>query len=149
MSKRSIRIDLFSKVIKYAFVVCNRVQADRKKQHKKYSIYDYPSCVVACCTVDNPVEIDVSKSSRPIIGKTYKVPILLKALMSLGAIGKKSSVTKCKNPIGQCAEQHVAELVLNKQSKCNLASLRFSKAIRPRTKAVIEYCDNCKYIFKL
>lgn len=125
------------------------MQVDREKQHKKYSIYDYPACLVACCTIDNPLEIDVSKSSRPIIGKTYKTPILLKALMSLGAIGKKSGVTKCKYPIGQCAEQHAAELVLNKHFKSSLASLRFSKAIRPRTKAVMGYCDNCKYIFKL
>ena len=149
MRKKGIQRDLSDKVFNYVPVVCNRVQSDRKKQHRKGSIYDYPACVAACCTTNDSSKIEVSESSNPVIGKTYKNPVLLHALMAIGKIGKQSKVTKCKNSIGHCAEPHVAELVLNKHSRCSMATLRFSKAIRPRTNAVIEYCDNCKYIFKL
>lgn len=63
-----------------------------------------------------------------------------------------------RHPIGQCAEQHAANELLFDMQKTNQdyynqldikRNIYFSKAIRPATGEVFEYCDNCKQLFNL
>ena len=49
--------------------------------------------------------------------------------------------------IGNCAEQHAANIYMKDFKENNLGNLYFSKAMRPRTKQIFEYCDNCKDTF--
>ena len=74
---------------------------------------------------------------------------LRKGMERLGPIGKKSISSKCKNILGNCSEQHAANRTLGNKVGFNMSQLKFSKAIRPRTKREIPPCDNCKTIFGL
>lgn len=63
----------------------------------------------------------------------------------LGAIGSKNS--KYKHPIGQCAEPHAAQKMLNKEDCKDLKEILFSTAKRPRTLEEMLPCGICKYVF--
>ncbi len=61
------------------------------------------------------------------------------------------SKSRCKHPIGQCAEQHAANLLLQQVNPALdvKSEIYFSKAIRPSTGEEFDYCDNCKVLFDL
>lgn len=64
---------------------------------------------------------------------------------TLGEIDKQ--VDGCKNPVGRCAEQHAAKLLLDEHPRWGRKDVFFSTAFRPRTDEVIPYCANCKKLF--
>lgn len=66
----------------------------------------------------------------------------------LGPIGKNSS-NGCKNGIGCCAENFAASEVLKKMNCSHyvLSNLSFTKAFRPRTGEMFDWCLNCKTMF--
>ena len=68
-----------------------------------------------------------------------------------GNVGDRSPITRCKNKIGNCAEQHGANFVFNEiehhGGKGDVDNMAFTKAIRPRTMTVHDYCSNCQTLF--
>ncbi len=70
---------------------------------------------------------------------------LLEIETILGEIGRQ--VDGCKNPVGRCAEQHAAKLLLDEHPLWGRKDVLFSSAFRPRTDEIIPYCANCKKLF--
>ena len=116
-------------------------------QNTRGNVIDYPAMMVSCCRSDleSPLEIFTAYSESPqIAGYTSK---LKKDLDKLGNLGTISQL--CKNPIGQCAEQHAAEKLLQKRKNYIVKNILFSTAFRPRTSEIFDYCENCINIFNL
>ena len=67
--------------------------------------------------------------------------------MLLGNIGESCKKPGCRYIIGNCAEQHAANNYMKNYNETILGNLYFTKAMRPRTKQIFEYCDNCKDTF--
>lgn len=104
----------------------------------------YPAIIVGChkCGDDFWI-IDSARSpvNYPFVDELRNV-----LTQSLGPIGTKSKL--CGNIIGQCAEPHAANEILEAKG-CAINDLKFSLAMRPRTQTYQPYCENCKAIFKL
>lgn len=118
----------------------------REKTGVNNGIYDYPA--VAVVAADSRLSFSGrGRSDKVYSSKEYhETPKLEKKMKSLGIIGKKRTV--CDNVLGACAEPHAARKVLSHFGPhMNLSQLVFSKALRPRTMEVIEYCQNCKDTF--
>ena len=91
----------------------------------------------------------VSDYSRGVRADHVREP-LRSEIEALGSIGERRNDGSCHNTLGQCAEQHAASTLQNrKYSSTPPAHLQFSKAMRPRTMEIVEYCKNCKDIFNL
>ena len=104
----------------------------------------YPAAIVGCHKCGETYWI--VDSARCPINYPF-VDELRKALVSqLGTIGGKS--TLCSNIIGQCAEPHAANEILEAEG-CSINDLEFSLAMRPRTQTYLPYCNNCKKVFNL
>lgn len=103
----------------------------------------YPAAIVGCHKCGEVYWI--VDSARSPVNYPF-VAELRKALQQLGTIGEKSAL--CDSIIGQCAEPHAANEILNAES-CSLNDLEFSLAMRPRTQTFLPYCNNCKKIFNL
>ena len=73
--------------------------------------------------------------------------VLKNKLQLLDEIGKKPGIPGTRYPIGNCAEQHAANIYMKQCGANDLNDLYFSMAMRPRTKEVFDYCDNCKDTF--
>ena len=86
-----------------------------------------------------------SYSHHPVESEFHDV--LKRELMKLGKIGKGCSKPGDRFVIGNCAEQHAANLYMKQYGENNLGNLYFTKAMRPRTKQERVYCDNCKDTF--
>lgn len=114
-----------------------------KKSKTKPIVKDYPSVVVGCHNRNCHLLFIETTQSR----KNYnQTPILKTALNAIGNIGERNGC--CKNVIGACAEPKAAfEVIFN--CHCHIKDLKFSKAIRPRTRQIVEYCQNCKRVFRL
>lgn len=110
--------------------------------------WDWPAIIVACSD-KNRVVCDFSRGAKA--AHTYN-PLLSK-LMSLGVVGQKRKFVVhgrtylSNNVLGHCAEQHAANELYKKGSRCPLNNIEFSRAIRPRTGERKDYCDNCQIIF--
>ena len=106
--------------------------------------WDYPAVAVIChdcgCNIKR-----ASYSHFPQNNEFHKV--LEETLCNLGAIGKKSDKPGRRFVIGNCAEQHAANIFMKHFHVNSLNVLCFSKAMRPRTTQIIDYCDNCKDSF--
>lgn len=76
---------------------------------------------------------------------TFWHPFLYWRLSKLGEIGKRTQY--CRNPIGNCAEQHAGNNFMNALHYKNINGLYFSESVRPRTMEIIPPCDNYKSIF--
>ena len=50
-----------------------------------------------------------------------------------------------RNTVGVCAEFHAVNQML--YAGCKLEDIKLTRAIRPRTGAVMPYCDNCRVMF--
>lgn len=113
----------------------------------KGRVNDYPAMMVSCCRsdIENPLEIFTAHSESPSVAEyTSKLKNHLAKMGQLGTI-----IPSCKNPIGQCAEQHAAEILLQKRKSYIVKNILFSTAFRPRTSEIFDYCDNCIKIFNL
>ena len=113
----------------------------------KGRVNDYPAMVASCCRseIETPLEIFTAYSESPkVAGYNSK---LKKHLTNVGQLG--TIIPSCKNPIGQCAEQHAAEKLLQKRKNYIVKNILFSTAFRPRTSEIFDYCENCIKLFNL
>lgn len=128
----------------YCFKVCKLVLSN----YDNPRIDDYPA-MVAACSLHNELCIAISHESMDYC------ELMQNRFMQTHYVTawNKSLRTKVKYKIGNCAEQQVANKVLNLCSKHTICSdtdidhIEFSRAIRPRTKCTHKYCDNCLLIF--
>ena len=132
-------------ILHYCEHICNKhIQTRRNNKDTGTWYWDYPAMAVICH--DNGCYVKRgSYSHYP--QKDEFHPILKRQLEVLGKIGGH-----CINPgrryiIGNCAEQHAANIFMKQCDEDNLDNLYFSRAMRPRTKQTFEYCDNCKDTF--
>lgn len=70
-------------------------------------------------------------------------PELVKRADAIGGIGSLGVTSK--NTVGVCAEFHAVNSLLN--NGANIADIRLTKPIRPRTGKQMPFCDNCKAMF--
>ena len=80
-----------------------------------------------------------------------KTPALKEQLLLIAKppkeIGGKSKL--CGNPIGNCAEDKAARMVLIKSHNTILIkNIYFSKAVRIKTCEIVPPCENCKAVFQ-
>lgn len=132
-------------ILHYCEHICNaHIQTLRRNHNTGTWYYDYPAMAAIChnrtCTIKRS-----SYSHRPQSSEFHLV--LERKLLSLGSMGEKPSLEGRRYPIGNCAEQHAANIYMKQCSENDLKRLYFSKAMRPRTKEVFNSCDNCKDIF--
>ncbi len=132
-------------ILNYCEHICNaHIQVLRQNKNTKTWYWDYPKVAAICH--DRGCNVKRSSYSHHPVESEFHV-VLKRKLMKLGTIGKG-----CKKPgdryvIGNCAEQHAANLYMKECGENNLSNLYFTKALRPRTKQERAYCDNCKDTF--
>lgn len=131
----------------YSLSIKIKKEIDFAKKGESPKVTDYPACAAACYNPSNPNEIALNYSWREDHQVSYnqKMLDLFNDRLETGPY-KQSAVTGCKNPVGNCAEQHVADDMLT-HSACSIADLHFSVAFRPRTMEYIPACTNCKALF--
>ena len=118
-------------------------------------VQDYPPMVSRCCVKDykyipsKPFKSYYAKAKFPKIVKWFKSNDLITAMTNLGGIGNLTKYGTCPFPIGNCAEQRAADLLLRENKSCKLDGILFSTPIRPRTNEPKAFCENCKQLFKL
>lgn len=127
-------------------IIVNTPEEDEKRKK------DYPAAVVLCCLKEDKLEdrtcippFYYGESANEKDSRKYKNQILLFFFEALGGLWGKNKT--CKYPIGNCAEQHAAEILLNDNPQCGLHDIVFSSAFRPRTDEIVPYCENCKKLF--
>ena len=98
--------------------------------------WDYPA-TVAICHDDACMVKRSSFSYYPKLEGWH--PVLKSKLEEIAEIGKSL--------VGNCAEQHAANIFMNQLNENDLAHLHFSVSRRPRTKEEVPYCNNCKQTF--
>lgn len=128
--------------------MCTVVDRWRKIRKKDPEDKDYPAMMVSCCVSpsNSSLKIYTKHSCKP-LKKFYKNTSLITEMELLGKIGKGSKI--CANPVGQCAEQHAAEMLLRDNPTYPIKKILFSTAFRPRTNEAFDYCDNCIKIFNI
>lgn len=141
--------------IEYCKKICRNHEEQKRKpvplhrnghaDRSRTKYYDLPAAAVTCSNGS----YKVSDYSRGVRADHVKEP-LRSEIEALGSIGERRNDGSCHNTLGQCAEQHAASTLQNrKYSSTPPAHLQFSKAMRPRTMEIVEYCKNCKDIFNL
>lgn len=146
MAIRNIKKNLDNKVIDYARRVKNSVENKFNLTNPKRE--DYPAMVSVCSEKSRNAKTHCACSGTPIA--KYFMPTLRRLLtQQLGTISQKSTITKCENIIGQCAEVHAANKLLKKQQTYPISDIVFSVPIRPRTGEKKQYCINCQTIFNV
>lgn len=139
----------------YCEQICRNHEKQKHKQvplHRngqedgcRTEFYDLPAAAVTCSNGSRKV----SDYSRGVRAEHVKNP-LKSEIEKLGRLGERRNGGGCSNTLGRCAEQHAASTLQNrKYSYSPPARLQFSKAMRPRTMEIVEYCKNCKDIFNL
>lgn len=132
-------------ILHYCEHICNsHTQVQRTNKDTGTWYWDYPA-MAAICHDCSCREKRASYSHRP-NSNEYNT-VLKKSFQAIGMIGKKPNLPGKRYPIGNCAEQHAANFYMNQCGEGDLKNLFFSKAMRPRTKEVFPYCDNCKDVF--
>lgn len=132
-------------IVHYCEHICNaHIQTLRYDYKKRVRFWDYPAMAAICHDIAC-MKKRASYSHRP--QKDEFHPALQKALLCLGEIGEKCKRPGNRYPIGNCAEQHAANIYMKQCEEKDLSKLFFSVAMRPRTKQIFEYCDNCKDVF--
>ncbi len=115
---------------------------------KKYE-KEFPAAVAGCLGPISNVE-RVGKSGS-ITNQWDEDIISLFHTRLGGSVGSHSPITTCYYPIGNCAEQHAANMVMlegkKNRNREEANKLFFTEAIRPRTMQVIDYCSNCTAVF--
>lgn len=120
------------------------IQTRRLNKRNGTWYWDYPA-MAAICHDNGCYQKRGSYSHFP--QKDEYHPVLARQLSILGVIGEHSRLPGKRYVIGNCAEQHAANIYMKQCGEDDLNNLYFSKAMRPRTKQVYEYCDNCKDTF--
>lgn len=114
------------------------------KKGKRLKIDDYESCVAAGYYVDVPDLVCLERS-----GLLTSKECCDKFLLLCDKIFGVRPPYTCakynpKNPIGNCAEQHVVNSLMSSLDRP--APLKVSTAVRPRTMTYKNNCENCKVI---
>ena len=125
-------------------IIHAHIQTVRNDRKNKTWYWDYPAMAAICHNSSCNAKRG-SYSHYPQKKEFHQV--LERKLMELGEIGGHSRKTGKRYIIGNCAEQHAANNYMKQCEEDDLNNLYFSKAMRPRTKQVFEYCDNCKDTF--
>ncbi len=129
--------------IEYCKRICNKVERFYLKPHIK----DYPAMAVTAEFSGNKSEAHSCPGYRIKLDTRSYIETILG-----GKVGTKSHITKCKNPIGNCAEQHVSDYLTRKTLKTlgtiDYKKIKFSQAIRPRTMESHPKCENCELLFE-
>lgn len=132
-------------ILHYCEHICNaHVQTLRLNKDTGTWYWDYPATAAICHDRGRSMKKS-SYSHRPKSNEFHQV--LDRKLRVLGEIGKQPKIPGKRYPIGNCAEQHAANSFMKQYGENDLNNLYFSKAMRPRTKEVFDYCDNCKDTF--
>ena len=132
-------------ILHYCEHICNaHIQTVRMNHKTGTWFWDYPAMAAICYNHDCLIK-RASYSHRPQNGEFHQA--LEYRLLTLGVIGRTPQLPGKRYPLGNCAEQHAASNYMKHLGVNNLNDLYFSKAMRPRTKEVFNYCDNCKDIF--
>lgn len=118
-------------------IINSHTQVLRQNKKHKTWYWDYPA-VAAICHNNSCTLKKAAHSHYPNNSDKWN-PVLRHQMECIGKIGYRL--------IGNCAEQHAANNYMNNFHENSLNQLYFSEALRPRTKQVIEYCNNCKDIF--
>ena len=125
--------------------ICNKhIQTIRYNKIYKTWYWDYPA-MAAICHDDRCYNKRYSYSHYPQKGEYNQV--LEQKLKQLGNVGERCKNPGCRYIIGNCAEQHAANNYMKYYNENILGNLYFTKAMRPRTKQIFDYCDNCKDTF--
>ncbi len=125
----------------YCFKVCKRVLASYSKPTQE----DYPP-MVAACKLKGVSFIDEARRKIQYC-KLMDERFLQKHNVYSWHL---SLLTSIRWKVGNCAEEHVANKAIEKVGGCNdgdIDTIIFSHAIRPRTKCIRPYCDNCLLTF--
>lgn len=131
-------------ILNYCEHICNAHLQTLRKNKGGAWYWDYPAMAAICHDSGRMVK-RASYSHYP--RKDEFHPVLECQLLLLGEIGKSSKKPGKRFTIGNCAEQHAANIFMKQCHEDKLKNLYFSKAMRPRTKQIFPYCDNCKDIF--
>ena len=129
----------------------------RAGKEPRFGSYFFPAMIATCTDAKQRYFVN-GQSGTPVL-LDYKATKLFSEMQrTFGGIKYRKDLWRkskeSKFPIGQCAEQHAANDLLQKKNnkKTNLdikAEIFFSKAIRPSTGEVFDYCRNCKVLFDL
>lgn len=144
-----IRLELNLQNFNFALEVKYEVEEKCEVRGVKPRRKHYPACVSTGVLKNSPVIVAKGCSGQMICRRSLVTTFLDSLAFHLqGKIGGKSSVTGCKNSIGNCAEQHVARSLWGiDKSQFAFNDIIFSIALRPRTRSYIPPCDNCRYLF--
>ena len=127
-------------------IVNAHIQVLRCNKKTKTWYWDYPAMAAICYDISRIKK--ASSFSRCPNDDDYQTVVERKnKLLELGEIGKHTIKTGSSNIVGNCAEQHAADLFMKRNRSYQLQNLYFSNALRPRTKQAFEPCANCKYVF--
>ena len=113
-------------------IMHKHIQVLKENKQEKIWYWDYPAVAVVCHN-DTCMEKRSSYSHYPKNDNWH--PILRAKLEEINKIGKSL--------VGNCAEQHAANIYMNQLHEDDLNELFFSTARRPRTKEEIPFCNNC------
>lgn len=117
-------------------IMHSHTQVLRLNKKEKTWYWDYPATAAICH--DDACFVKRSSFSHYPTKEGWHL-VLKSKLEEIAGIGKRL--------VGNCAEQHAANIFMNQLDEDDLAQLYFSIARRPRTKEEIIYCDNCKRTF--
>ena len=119
--------------------------------------YYYPAMVSVCTDVNSrfPSEGLADSPDADEYGKTSMLRTM-EADLYQGRRIKDADAFKeaslCIHPLGQCAEQHAANSLLQQDGAAYLnikKDIFFSKSVRPLNMKEFPPCDNCKKLFDL
>jgi hypothetical protein len=136
---------------------CRLVYPNLNDDDSKTKIF-YPACIVTCKyndklydgrsksgTVDIPFSLDKS------INKILENKLLEEAKLYKTELFKATTYQGEKIYVGSCAEDDAANQLLEADSTIpptfSLSQIKFTQAIRPRTKQEWPYCRVCQEIF--
>lgn len=117
-------------------IMFSHTQVQRQNKQSKTWYWDYPT-VASVCHDDACMVKRSSYSHYP--SKDGWHPVLKAKLEEIDEIGKSL--------VGNCAEQHAANIYMNQLAEDDLEQLYFSISRRPRTKEEKPYCNNCQHTF--
>lgn len=139
--------ELDSRVYDYCRELVRKCQDHRNWAKRMFGKYELPA-MAAVCRFHGIIK---NAYSYPMFGNKCN-PILEQAIHRFGEINQRPTLPNLERayPLGNCAEQHAADKVLNQVCregcKIYLRNLRYSIAMRPRTKQRFAACRNCQSI---
>ena len=140
---------------KYADDIFALFETYRDGKSKPWFNGHYYPAMCDVCTDDDVTMFAQSYSKSPTIKEYDETRMLDIMVHDFGFPSKKynyfSDNSRCDHPVGQCAEQHAANILLKEVNPLLdvKQDIYFSKAIRPSTGEEFDYCDNCKVLFDL